>query len=99
MVETGVDVNSALGQSTKIANAAVIQMQLDFALASERLRERSVQDIELMTSQTKSIFEKLVDSLDTTFRAAMNKMVSETDEIDFSITILTEASALKDNKT
>ena len=99
MVETSADASAALGKATKEANAALMQLQDDFALAKRTIQDQILQEIESTSVKSRSTLERLLKSVDAMVQSTMNRLASRTKDADSSITTLTEACDMEIFKT
>ena len=93
MVETSVEASTALKRATKEADAALVQLQHDFALAQKTFQNQMLQEIDASTEKTQSNFKRLVGSLDTMLQAVISKVISTITVIESKTAALTEVCA------
>ena len=94
MVDTNAEANSALARATSQANAALLQLHDEFALAKKTFQEQLMQDLDASTAKTQSFLERLVRSMDVAVQTAMSKLVSTTTEIEADTARLSEVCVL-----
>lgn len=94
MVDTHAGANSALARATSQANAALLQLHDEFALAKKTFQEQLTQDLDASTAKAQSFLERLVKSMDTAVQIAMGKLVSMTTEIETNTARLSEVCIL-----
>lgn len=82
MVETSADASSALARATNDANAALINLQSDFALAQKKFQQQLLHDLEASTDKAQSFLERLVNSMDAALQKAIGKVVSATKDLE-----------------
>ena len=92
MVETNADANSALARATNEANAALIELQNEFALAKRDFQAQLLQDIDVSTAKAQSFLERLVKNMDKAVQTAMSKVSTTTKDIEVKTARLSEAS-------
>lgn len=76
MVETSQGASSALGRATNEANAALTQLQSEFALAKRGFQDQLLQEMESSTKRTQSSFERMIKGMDTAIQGAMGQVLS-----------------------
>ena len=92
MVETNADANSALVRATTQANAALIQLRHEFAVAQQDFQDQLLQDLDSSTAKAQSFLERLVRSMDTAVQTAVSKVTTVTKDIEASTARLSEVS-------
>ena len=94
MVDTNAEANSALARAAIQANAALLQLHDEFALAQKTFQEQLTQDLDASTAQAQSFLERLVNSIDAALHTAMSKLASMTTEIETDTARLSEVCIL-----
>lgn len=92
MVETSADASTALARATEEGNAALTQLQFDFALAKKTFQEQLMQDLDASTEKAQSFLQRLVVSMDTAVQTAMSKVISATREVESETAHLSQVS-------
>ena len=90
MVDTNAEANSALARATSQANAALLQLHDEFALAKTTFQEQLIQDLVASTAKSQSFVERLVRSMDAAVQTAMSNLASVTREVEADTARLSE---------
>ncbi len=98
MVDTNAEANSALARATSQANAALLQLHDEFALAKKTFQEQLTQDLDASTAKAQSFIERLVRSMDSAVQIAMGKLASVTTEIEADTARLSEVRIFDDTQ-
>ena len=93
MVEVDAKANSALAKATNQANAILVQLHDEFALARTTFQEQLLQDLNISTGKAQSFLEKLVRSMEIAVQGAISKIASATTSIEIDTARLTDVSA------
>ena len=94
MVQNSADASTALARTTNEANAALAQLQSDFALAKKTFQDQLFQDLNASTMQAQTYLERLVNSMNTAVQTTMTKLTSATKEIQSETANLKNASPI-----
>lgn len=90
MVDTNAEANSALARATSQANAALLQLHDQFALAKNAFQEQLMQDLDASTAKAHSFIDRLVRSMDAAVQIAMSNLASLTTEVEADTARLSE---------
>ena len=90
MVDTNAEANSALARATSQANAALLQLHDQFALAKNTFQEQLMQDLDASTAKSQSFIERLVRGVDAAVQTAMSNLASVTTEVEADTARLSE---------
>ncbi|CAD6580993.1 MAG: hypothetical protein ASARMPREDX12_000330 [Alectoria sarmentosa] len=94
VVETNADATAALSKATKEFNefndGFSTQLRSNFALAKQMFQDQLMHDIEVSSSKTRSLTEKLVKGIDTAVQLMLSKMASTVRAIDEDAATLSE---------
>ena len=82
MVDTNAEANSALARATSQANAALLHLHDEFALAKNTFQEQLMQDLDASTAKSQSFIERLVRSMDAAVQTTMSNLASVTREVE-----------------
>ena len=73
-MQTNAEANAALSRATKEANDGLTQLQNNFALAKQMFQDQLMHDLEVSSTKTQSLFEKLVQGMDTAVQSTISKI-------------------------
>lgn len=91
MVETSSEVDSALSNALREVNDGLSE-QRSFAVAIKEFQKKSLQDLNASSSQAKSYFAKLLNSMDTATQSIRSKISSAVQVVESDINGLQEVS-------
>lgn len=93
-VETNANADAALSRASKEFNDVLSQVQSSFALAMQIFQDRVTREIEVSSTRTQSLFEKLVTGMESAVQSMLSEISSKLSAMESEAANLSKVSRL-----